>query len=41
MDMTLNGSNPYNGEEVPEKIVNAKPYEFTIVRNNRKTRILF
>lgn len=41
MDMTLDGSNPYNGEESPEKIANAKSYEFTVVRNNRKTRVFF
>lgn len=37
MGTNLDGSNPYNGEETPEKIADAKPYEFTVVRNNRKT----
>lgn len=32
----LKGSNPYY-EEIGEEIVNSKEYEFTIVRNNRKT----
>ena len=42
---TLNGydldeSNPYVEEE-GEKISDAKKYEFTIVRNNRKTKVYF
>lgn len=41
MDMNLSGSNPYNGEEAPEEIANPKPYEFTIVRHNRKTGLFF
>lgn len=36
----LNSSNPYNEEE-GEKIVDAKRYDFTIVRNNRKSKLQF
>ncbi len=36
----LDGSNPFlETEDEKEEIVNAKTYEFTIVRNNSKTKL--